>query len=278
MKEIKTSFTKHKTFRIRLFIPVLLIVWWFSNFTLNVSEVCFSDPRIKDDITIVQLTDLHDAKFGRNNKRLIKKIEKQNPDLIVVTGDMYSNIAENSGKKTALSLMKALGEKYDVYYINGEHDSEDSEFYNEMEKSGVHIFNYKDEIITVKNTKLHLYGVNNVYYSDSFNLNNEFEPDSENYSIILAHSSNFRKFAEFGADLSICGDTHGGIFRLPVIGAVYDGDRFFPDRNGFYIKGTYSIGESNLFISSGLGNYPFPARFCNRPEIAVIKLAPEAKK
>ena len=137
--------------------------------------------------------------------------------------------------------------------------------------------NYKDEIITVKNTKLHLYGINNVYYSDTFDLNNAFTPDEENYSILLAHSSYFRRFADFGIDLSICGDTHGEMFRLPVIGALYDGSTFLPDRQGIYTKGTYSLGDSRLFISSGLGNYPLPVRFCNRPEIAVIELAPEAQ-
>ena len=268
---------KQKTFRFRitLYIPVLLIIWWFSNFTLTVNNVCFTDSRINDTINIVQITDLHGAVFGRDNKRLIKKIEKQNPDLIFVTGDMYSNLSQNNGQQTALKLMQYLGSRYNVYYVNGEHDSENEQFYNSLEESGINILNYKDEVITVKNTKLHLYGINNVYYSDTFDLNNAFEPDEENYSILLAHASNFRKFADFGIDLSVCGDTHGGMFRLPVIGSVYDGSTYLPDRKGIYTKGTYSIGDSRLFISSGLGNYPMPIRFCNRPEIVNIKLTPE---
>lgn len=261
-----------------LFIVIILFIWWYNNFTLTVNEVCFTDERINDVINIVQITDLHGAVFGKDNKHLIDKIEKQNPDLIVVTGDMYSNMSANNGKETVLSLLKRLAEKNDVYYINGEHDSEDGAFYSELESSGVNVMNYKDEIITVKNTKLHLYGINNVYYSDTFNLHNAFEPDDENYSILLAHASFFERFADFGIDLSICGDTHGGMFRLPVLGAVYDGATYFPERNGQYMKGTYTIGNSNLFISSGLGNYPVPARFCNRPEIVNIRLAPESTK
>ena len=267
--------TKHKSFGIKLYIPVILIIWWFSNFTLTVNNVCFTDERINDIITIVQLTDLHGAKFGADNARLIRKVEEQSPDLVFVTGDMYSNISRNSGRETALNLMEKLGEKFTVYYINGEHENGDDEFYELLEDAGVNVLNYKDEIITVKNTKLHLYGIDNVYYSDTFDLNNAFVPDSENYSILLAHASNFKKFADFGIDLSVCGDTHGGLFRLPVVGAVYDGSTFFPERYGTYMKGTYNIGESSLFISSGLGNYPLPVRFCNRPEIAVISLSPE---
>ncbi len=268
--------TNHGTirFRILMCISAFIIVWWFNNFTLNVNNVSFTDSRINDVISIVQITDLHGAKFGRNNKRLIKKIEKQNPDLIFVTGDMYSNIIRNSGMKTALELMQYLGKRYTVYYINGEHDRENSEFCNAASDAGVRILNYRDEIITVKNTTLHLYGINNVYYSDTFDLKNAFMPDEENYSVLLAHTSNFRKFADFGIDLSVCGDTHGGMYRLPFIGALYDGSTYLPDKQGLYMKGTYSIGESKLFISSGLGNYPFPLRFCNRPEIVNISLAP----
>lgn len=274
MKKNKSK-RKNRSIVFFLFIAIILFTWWFNNFTIKVTDVCFTDERIKDEINIVQITDLHGATFGKDNKRLIKKIEKQNPDLIVATGDMYSNTAQNSGEETALNLLKSLAEEFDIYYVNGEHDKFNDEFYNELRESGVCIMNYEDEIITVKNTRLHLYGINNVYYSYTFDLNNAFEPDKENYSILLAHASFFERFADFGIDLSICGDTHGGLFRLPVIGAVFDGSTYFPDRNGFYTKGKYSIGDSDMFISSGLGNYPAPVRFCNRPEIVNIKLLPE---
>ena len=223
----------------------------------------------------MQISDLHGAVFGKDNRRLIDKIEAQNPDLIFVTGDMYTNLSGNNGQETALKLLQYLGEHYEVYYINGEHDNDNHEFFSALESSGVHVFNYKDEIITVKNTKLHLYGINNVYYTDTFDLHNAFESDNENYSILLAHSSNFAKFREFGADLSICGDTHGGMFRLPVIGAVYDGSTLLPEQQGIYMKGEYTVDGSTLFISSGLGSYPAPVRFFNRPEVVSIKLAPQ---
>lgn len=257
-----------------MFVLLVIFVWWFNNFTLTETNVCFTDEKINDIITIVQITDLHGAEFGKDNINLIRKIENQNPDLVFVTGDMYTNLSGNNGRETAINLLKSLGERFTVYYVNGEHDNDDTEFFNEIKASGVNILNYENEIITVKNTVLHLYGINNVYYTDTFDLHNAFVSDSNNYSILLAHSSNFKKFAEFGIDLTVCGDTHGGMFRMPLVGAVYDGNTLLPERYGTYIKGTYTLGDSNLFISSGLGNYPFPIRFCNRPEIAVIKLAP----
>lgn len=62
----------------------------------------------------------------------------------------------------------------------------------------------------INNTPIHLYGITNVYYTPTFDLLNEFELDNNTYQY----------FTCSGIDLSLCGDTHGGQFRPPFIGAV----------------------------------------------------------
>ena len=262
--------------RIAVIIIVLLFVWWFNNFTLTVSTETVKSDKINDEITIVQISDLHGAQFGKGNSHLIKAVQKQKPDLVFATGDMYT-LGENGGMQTALDLMAELAKEFTVYYVNGEHDYafKSTEFFDSLTASGVNVLNYKDEIITVKNTKLHIYGINNAQYSDTFDLANAFERDEKNYSVLLAHIPNFRKFADFGIDISFCGDTHGGLFRLPVIGAVYDGEDILPELKGKYSKGLYELDGKYMFISSGLGSYPAPVRFLNRPEVCVIKLTPD---
>ena len=110
-------------------------------------------------------------------------------------------------------------------------------------------------------------------------MKNAFEINKEEYNILLAHISNFEEFEQFGIDLSLCGDTHGGQVRLPFLGAIINRGIWFPEivQTGLnvetnYIKGLYSINNSYLYVSSGLGNYPISIRLFNRPEIAVIKL------
>lgn len=271
---MKKNKTKKFRKRIGITIIVLLLVWWFSNFTLTVNEVTIRNSKIKNEITIVQLSDLHGSSFGKNNSSLIKKVEQQNPDLVVVTGDMFTHSDPEKGGERAVALMKALAEKYTVYFVNGEHDNSDN-YFEKLRSAGVNVLNYKDEIVMVKDTPIHLYGISNVYFSSSFDLKNAFEQDNDNFSVLLAHIPNFEKYADFGIDLSICGDTHGNIFRLPFIGAIYGENGFLPERLGERTKGLYTKNNSKMFISSGLGNYPAPLRFCNRPEIAVIKLMPE---
>lgn len=92
---------------------------------------------------------------------------------------------------------------------------------------------------------------------------------------MLAHISNFEDFADFGMDLSLCGDSHGGQVRLPFIGGLNNRGQWFPelsDTDAKYVKGLYRDGDKSLFISGGLGSYPVPVRFLNRPEVAVIHL------
>ncbi|MCC8022492.1 MAG: metallophosphoesterase [Clostridiales bacterium] len=248
--------------------------WYFENFTLTITEVEIHDEKIQDAVTIVQITDLHGASFGRDNRRLIRTILNQEPDLVVATGDMYTN-GDIEGRKTALALLEELAGQVPVYFVNGEHDHY-QDFLRDLCQAGVRVLDYQEEMVQIGGTKLHLYGINNVYYSATFDLTREFTLDSEAYTILLAHILNRPAFSEFGADLTICGDTHGGIVRLPKLGPIYFEGEWFPGRTGadLYDKGLFEAGEGKFFISSGLGSYPYPVRLFNRPEVAVIRLLP----
>jgi len=199
----------------------------------------------------------------------------------VIDSDCELNILtakDEKGKQIALKLLQELAKSYKVYFVNGEHDC-DEKFIQNLKDNEVNVLDYKKEIIAIKNTKINLYGITNQYYSATFDLKNAFEINKEEYNILLAHISNFEEFEQFGIDLSLCGDTHGGQVRLPFLGAIINRGIWFPEivQKGLnvetnYIKGLYSINNSYLYVSSGLGNYPISIRLFNRPEIAVIKL------
>ena len=262
----------------RNFILYCLIfagIWYFNTFTLKTTEVTIESSQIADPVTIVQLTDLHGASFGANNRQLIEEVKKAEPDFVAVTGDMYT-AGDEDGKYTALSLLSELAEMYPVYSVNGEHDR-DGDYEEKLMQAGVDVLDYESRDIAVGNTVLRLYGITNVYYSDTFDLTNEFTLDESYYNILLAHISNFEDFADFGMDLSLCGDSHGGQVRLPYLGGLNNRGEWFPERSGTdarYVKGLYEEGGKNLFVSGGLLNYPVPLRFLNRPEVAVIRLLP----
>ncbi|MBQ7957785.1 MAG: metallophosphoesterase [Clostridia bacterium] len=274
-KKTQKKRKKNGSFRALCFACIVFCIWLFSTFTLTTEEVVIKSNKIKNEITIVQISDLHGSVFGMNNSWITKKIDDAQPDFVVITGDMYTRESED-GRNTAVKLMKKISENHDVYFVNGEHDNDEG-YYNELRENGVKYLDYKSEDITVGKTPLRLYGITNVYYSPTFDLNNEFTLDESKYNILLAHICNKEAFAGFGMDLCLCGDTHGGQVRLPVIGGLYGTTGWLPeirDKNAF-IKGLYEYENTSFFISSGLGNYPIPLRFMNRPEVVVIKLMPE---
>ncbi|MEF9921338.1 MAG: metallophosphoesterase [Anaerovoracaceae bacterium] len=254
-------------------IIFVLLLWWVNTFTLKTTEVNIQSQKIHDAITFVQITDLHGSLFGKENEDLIKEIDKAEPDFIVATGDMYT-AGDEEGKTVAINLLTALSKKYDVYSVNGEHDN-DSEYLEQLESVGVDVLDYEKQDITIGDTTVCLYGISNVYYTATFDLDNAIDLDKSKYNILLAHIENFKVFAHDGIDLSLSGDSHGGQVRLPFIGGLINRNIWVPellDGEAKYVKGLYKMGNSSLFVSSGLGNYPVPIRFMNRPEIAVIHL------
>ncbi len=259
-----------------IYCLILTAIWYVGTFTLKTTEVTIESSKIKDDITIVQLTDLHGASFGQDNSRLIERVKNAKPDFIVITGDMYSS-GDETGRQTAVDLMADLVKYSPVYFVNGEHDN--SETYDEqLTAAGVDVLDYESRDITVGQTTVRLYGISNVYYSSTFDLSNEFTLNKDVFNILTAHIPNFEAFADFGIDLSICGDSHGGQVRLPFVGGFNNGGVWFPElKDGAekYVKGLYEMGDKKLFVSSGLGNFPVPIRFLNRPEVAVLHLTGE---
>ena len=77
-------------------------------------------PKDFDDFKIVQISDLHNATFGASNYRLLEVIDDLEPDIVVITGDLVDG--ENNNYKVALDLVNTLCDKYDVYYIVGNHE------------------------------------------------------------------------------------------------------------------------------------------------------------
>ena len=59
-----------------------------SRYALSVTHITSSTEKISSSLRIVQLTDLHDSSFGRENSKLIRKVREQDPDVILITVDL----------------------------------------------------------------------------------------------------------------------------------------------------------------------------------------------
>ncbi len=258
---------------------ILLIVFWaVNNFCIKVESEMLLSEKITSPLRIVLVSDLHSSSFGKDNRILKNLIKQQTPDLIFVLGDMYSRFEAERPDK-AVAFTTALTQLAPVYFVSGDHDYQQN-YFKALEEGGVNVLNFEKSDITVKGNEISIYGIRSEWFSPTFSLNNAFEPAEENrLNILLAHCPYMEKFSSFeNLDFVFSGDTHGGMVRLPFLGPVYYNGSIFPKltyTGEVYDKGLYNVDGTRLFVTSGVGNYPLPVRFNNRPEIVMIDLLPQ---
>lgn len=262
------------------------------NHLLQVSEYLVTSEKIPmafQDYKIVQLSDLHSACFGHDNARLIRKIDMLKPKLLVMTGDMISR--SDSNYNVFFKLAETLGEKYLCYYVIGNHEQAMEPqalkaFLARLVVLGIRVMDNEKVEICRQNQSINLYGMwfSLKYYKEASHRSErskhfgEWEMkramgkyDDTHYGILLTHSPlSFSTYAQWGADLTLCGHVHGGMIRLPFLGGLLSPEReFFPK----YSAGIYEQDGKKLLVGRGLGSGVFGVRFLNRPEIVVITLS-----
>lgn len=245
-------------------------------------------PKEFENFKILQLSDLHDKEFGKQNIYLIKKIKSLNPDIIVVTGDML--LRKKVNYNIFLNLAKILSKHYRIYVSLGNHeqrirfkDKRIYRFLKDLKSMGIVVLNNGKAEFIKKNSHINIYGlrINLKYYRYRFfKKNMELESNEilnklgilnkSEFNILLAHNPlYFKEYKRWGADLILSGHIHGGMIRLPVIGALLSPERtFFPK----YSAGKYNIDNSTLIVNRGLGSGIIKLRIFNRPEISLITL------
>lgn len=272
---------------ILLVLVILAIGVYFDNKLLKVSKYKIKNDKIPKEFNnfkIIHLSDLHSHSFIGNTNKIVKKVDEQKPDIIVMTGDMVNKYDKKFNR--FLELAQALSKKYKIYYIVGNHEQrlkkQDIAFIlNRLNKFGVKIL--KDDKLVLKGKKdhLNLYGIDvplefyKVRNKSKLDLEEVIAPilkrcKEEEYNILLAHNPlYFEKYAKYNVDLIFSGHVHGGMIRLPFLGGLLSPERkFFPK----YSSGIYEINNKKIIVSRGLGHSKPLIRIFNMPEILSITL------
>lgn len=229
---------------------------------------------------IVHLSDLHGHEYGEDSRELVERVAREDPDLIVITGDL---IDQKSQLDMVPALARGLSAVAPTYYVTGNHEwALGSKTVKELKallgESGVTVLSNRWEAVERNGDRLALAGVDDPNgYADQTTPEElsaqigDAEPGL--FTLLLAHrNDHFEQYARAGYDLVMAGHGHGGIVRLPVVGGLLGTDRrFFPP----WTSGSYTLGGSAMFVSRGLGNNTTPFkgfRLFNRPELAVVTL------
>lgn len=269
---------------------------------------CVSSLKVNNKIRIVQISDLHNCSFGKNNDKMINRIEKLNPDLIIYTGDIIDS--KSNSDDAIINLCASLSKLAPSYFVYGNNevekyydnpltqDSLDQKFgFNndtrdpnklleitdyleeELEGVGVKVLKNSSNTITVGSTNVDVYGVltsnPSSFWSYAGGSFDEFIYKNENNLKITAIHEPL-VFEEYTpntwGDLMLAGHTHGGTARIPIIGPAYTHEGgILPARNGHYVYGRYDVEGRPLIVSSGLENTNL-FRFNNEPELVIVDI------
>jgi len=225
-------------------------------------------PQKLSGFTIIQISDLH-INFLKSKKRLNKIVEKinlENPDLVVITGDLID--ADLRGLDGFCDILKKIKSKCGIFAVTGNH-----EFYAGI---GMFLEIAKNSNITVlRNGKTTIVGAIELAGIDDKTGRRFSEAGSDLDSalkncdftkpvILLSHQPDvFDEAEKLGVDLQLSGHTHAG--QIPPMDLI----------TMFYFKypfGLYKKSGSYLYTTSGTGIWGPPMRLFSRNEIVKIVL------
>lgn len=252
---------------------------WVGNFTLGVTELSVTSgalPAGFDGFRIALVTDLHGRTFGPDNDWLVEKIQKAAPDLIALAGDIADEMSSLPALQKLLPRLTAIAP---CCYVTGNHEwrmENRKAWFAILEESGV--VRLQNSFLTLRRGEgeIILAGVDDpngpADQKTPEQLLQEIHTAAPGaYIVLLCHRNDqLERMAQLGAGLVLSGHAHGGVVRLPLVGAVFGTHyEFFPD----YTAGLYTLGKTSLVVSRGLGgSRRIPIRIANRPEVPVITL------
>lgn len=284
---------KKKKMNFVLLLLLLLIIFfiWRLYVDENLIEVSHFEvesekiPQSFDGFKIIQISDLHSKEFKNDNEPLVDLIDTENPDIVVLTGDMVT--ANQSEYTVFFSLVEKISPKYETYYIYGNHEQALDDMHRDiicdfLTEHGVKVLKNESVELIKDNQKIELYGLwySKKYYSkgnSSWTLDVEHvteligKPTDDFYTILLSHNPRYYDvYKEWGADLTLSGHVHGGMVRFPIVGAIFSPDEGFLPR---YDAGLYgNEDDKKLVVSRGLGRGSTGFRLFNRPDLVSITL------
>jgi len=251
----------------------ILTIGLYKSFNIKVTPHQIKLSNYSNKLRVAHLSDIHIGHFRgkRFLQKLVNKVNKENPDVVVITGDFFDG--KINLKDEALTPLKEI--KVPIYFVNGNHDGYSGlqDVFAALANTGVH--NLRNEVIDVKG--IQIIGLNHMRPDPSTrdmhaatgpNMQdtlNTLQIDKNKPSILLHHSPDGIQYAnEHGVDLYLSGHTHGGQqFPVTLLNEV-----LFT-----YNRGLNSYKNTKILVSEGIGTFGPPIRIGTKSEIVMIELA-----
>lgn len=275
-------------------LPFLSMIYGMSkgrfNYFVKKVPLTFKNlPSAFDGFKIVQISDLHLGNYNKEYHQLypiVDMINQCNPDLIVFTGDLVNNFADETiGWDSLFSKLKAPYGKFSILgnhdYGNysrwrTEHDKAQNfrQIIQAHERFGFKLLNNENKMLQKGNDTIALTGVENwghppfPQYGD---LKKALKGTEDTpFNILLSHDPDHfdAEVVKSPVDLMLAGHTHG-----MQMGIQFKNFRWSPAQWKFkYWDGLYRTNDKALYVNRGLGFVGIPMRVGMPPEITLIEL------
>lgn len=267
----------------KIVIIILFIIFVFIAFYNGLvvrNYIIKADKLLMDQsIKIVLISDLHSHVHGENQKKIVNKIKKQNPDIIALAGDIADDKVPIDGTILFLEEIKDIAP---IFYVTGNHEvwSGELNYIKDVFRSfGVTVLENDYKEINISGIKLVIAGVDDPeiikYERKQSNWYKEIEEafsdvkDLDGYKILISHRPEAVEFYNtLPFDLVLSGHSHGGQVRIPFLinGLLAPNQGFFPK----YAGGVYELENYTHIVSRGVSFNPLLPRVFNPPEVVVI--------
>jgi predicted MPP superfamily phosphohydrolase len=239
---------------------------------LELSRVSVASDKLTAPLRIAVLADLQADRIGGYERRAIRRVLAEHPDLIVMPGDYVQGAGRVRHNELEGELRVLLGEEgwtapRGVFAVRG--NCEDDDWARMFVGLPVTTF---DVTSTVLRGDVAITGLT---LGDSFSPDLEFAPRSQ-FHIVVGHGPDFA-LGKVAADLLFAGHTHGGQVRLPFIGPLIT---LSSVPRAWAAGVTPLAGGRTLIVSRGAGMERGLAprlRFLCRPEIVIVDVTPRAR-
>ena len=251
-------------------ILVLLFVYgrFINTMGFKVHEYTINSniPESFNGLKIVHISDINymHSTSKEDLKRIVKRINLINPDIIVFTGDLL-NVHLTYTKKDiddVTNILKEMNAKIGKFAVYGEEDIEFDDYEKILNNSNFILLDNDYQVLYNKsNEPIIIAGMSN----DEKDIN---LPNINTYSILLTHKpDNINEIDYSNYDLILAGHSLGGYINIPGIKNL-----LLPNGAKKYYKDYYRLDNTRLYISNGLGTKYVRFRILNKPSFNFYRI------
>lgn len=266
-------------------IPIAATILVISLGYWNMIDVVEKDYKVVTDKNIraqgyrvALISDLHIGTTlnSQQLKAVCKKIEKTNPDFVILCGDITDESTKKEELESGLSILSSISNKFGIYYVYGNHDRgtyrdttdfTEAQLKSALQKNGITIL--KDETMNINN-EITIIGREDKSVTRYSKRKSQTQllskVDKDNFILLADHQPvELEENDKNEIDLQVSGHTHGGqIFPVGILSDWLG----FGELNYGYEK----MEHLQVIVTSGIGGWGYPIRTGHNSEYVVIDI------